>query len=232
MGMHSNISDWGTGIPDKEITAEQKAAEAYRADLGSIDPVGQSQGVHQKEMGTSDYFVAFSGQTQSYCVGIVDMVNSTKISANLHEREWCKYYAIFLNSMSKILHKFGGIAIKNGGDSLLYYFPQSSNLKRKYGFISCIENSLSMVEAHDSINKTIQSEGLPPLDYRVSADYGKVVIMNANHSSTIDVIGPPVNMCAKINHMAEKNRVVVGGDLYQIIKDFELVSSTLIPFIH
>src|SRR3989304_2953064 len=73
----------------------------------------------QKEMSTSDYMVAFSGLAKSYCIGIVDMANSTKISASLNEREWCRYYEIFLNSMATILPKFGGAVIKNQGDSLL-----------------------------------------------------------------------------------------------------------------
>ena len=221
MGMKSFLPDYlGTKIPEFENTMV-KTAEKDRANPGSKNYLNQSLAISPLEMHTSDYIVAFSGQAQSYCVGIVDMVNSTRISANLHERDWCKYYAIFLNSMSKILHKFGGVAIKNGGDSLLYYFPQSATPKGKYGFISCLECSLSMVESHEVICNTIQKEGLPPLDYRVSADYGRVVIMNANNSTSIDVIGPPVNMCSKINHMAEKNRVVIGGDLYEMIKDYE-----------
>ena len=175
----------------------------------------------QKEMSTSDYMVAFSGLTKSYCIGLVDMANSTQISANMNEREWCRYYEIFLNSIATILPKFGGVAIKNLGDSLLYYFPESSKPERKYGFINCLECSLTMIEAHDSICKRLEKENLPSLNYRVSADYGKVVIMNSNNSSTPDLIVPPVNMCTKINHRAENNGVVIGGDLYQVVKDLQ-----------
>jgi len=175
----------------------------------------------QKEMSTSDYMVAFSGLAKSYCVGLVDMANSTKISACMNEREWCRYYEIFLNSMATILPKFGGAVIKNQGDSLLYYFPESSNSQRKYGFLSCLECSLAIIESHDSICKRLEKENLPCLNYRVSADYGKVVIMNSNNSSTPDLIGPPVNMCTKINHRAENNGFVIGGDLYQVVKDLQ-----------
>ena len=175
----------------------------------------------QKEMSTSDYMVAFSGLAKSYCVGLVDMANSTKISACMNEREWCRYYEIFLNSMATILPKFGGAVIKNQGDSLLYYFPESSNSQRKYGFLSCLECSLAIIESHDSICKRLEKESLPCLNYRVSADYGKVVIMNSNNSSTPDLIGPPVNMCTKINHRAENNGFVIGGDLYQVVKDLQ-----------
>ena len=170
------------------------------------------------KMDAPDYMVAFSGLTKSYCVGIVDMVDSTKISAEMNEMEWCRYYEIFLNSMAKILPRFGGKVIKNQGDSLLYYFPESSKA-RKYGFMSCIESSLAMIEEHDAICEILKKEGLPCLNYRVSADYGKVVIMKSNNSFSPDLIGPPVNMCAKINHLAQPNGVVIGADLYQNVKE-------------
>ncbi len=175
----------------------------------------------EQEMSASDYLVAFSGLSESYCVGLVDMADSTRISANMNEKEWCRYYEIFLNSMAKLLPRFGGIAIKNLGDSLLYYFPESSNQHSKFGFVCCIECSLRMVEAHELVCSKLNLENLPCLNYRVSADFGKVVMMKSNNSHANDLIGPPVNMCSKINHRAENNGVVIGGDLYQAVKDLD-----------
>ena len=173
----------------------------------------------KKSMTTSDYMVAFSGFATSYCVGIVDMVDSTKISAEMNEISWSKYYELFLNSMAKILPRHGGVVIKNQGDSLLYYFPETSK-GTNYSFMSCLECSLSMLEAHDSICENSKKMGLPCLNYRVSADYGRVVVMNSNKTSSPDLIGPPVNMCSKINHGANINGVVIGGDLYAMVKGF------------
>ncbi len=34
-----------------------------------------------------------------------------------------------------------------------------------------------------------------------------------------------MNICAKINSMAEPNGIVIGGDLYQIVKSFYFVNS-------
>ncbi len=175
----------------------------------------------EEHMSAADYMVAFSGNNDSCCIGLVDMVNSTKIAATLGNGKIARYYQIFLNSMSKIISRFGGQVIKNVGDCLLYYFPESSKSNRKYGFMSCLECSLSMIEYHDTICKVLKGEGLPCIDYRVSADYGSVVLMNSNVSSSVDMIGPPVNMCSKINHAAATNGVVIGGDLYSMVKTFE-----------
>jgi len=167
-------------------------------------------------MNNSDYLVAFSGNTTSYCIGLVDMVDSTKISAKLSVAELGKYYQLFLNNMANTLSRYGGQVIKNIGDSLLFYFPESSK-NRTFGFMSCIEGSLGMIEMHDSICICAKNEGLPCINYRVSCDYGPVVIMKPNDDS-IDMIGPPVNMCAKINHVAFDNELIIGGDLYHMAK--------------
>ena len=220
MVMDNNLPEQLDAIMSDLQKVVESQDKQSTTDSGINTITTQSSVTKSPKMETSDYMVAFSGQANSYCVGIVDMIDSTKISANMHERDWCKYYSIFLNSMSKILTEFGGVAVKNGGDSLLYYFPATSNTKRKFGFFSCLECSFAMVEAHDIISKLVKKESLPKLNYRVSADYGKVVMMNASNSPNVDVIGPPVNMCAKINHRAETNGIVIGGDMYEMVKGF------------
>ena len=167
----------------------------------------------------SDYLVAFSTNSQSYCVGYVDIVNSTKIAAALSPSKLSQYYEIFLNSMSKIIGRFGGKVIKNIGDCLLYYFPSSINGSNK-GMINCIECGLAMAKAQRTISEEMVSKKLPTLRYRISSDFGTVILMNTNISSEIDLIGPSVNMCAKINHCAGSNEFVVGNDLKQVVKNF------------
>ena len=168
-------------------------------------------------MEIQDYMVAFSGRTNSYCVGIVDMVNSTKISSQLSIEKTAKYYEIFLNTMARVLNRFGGMIIKNVGDSLLFYFPESSK-GRKYGYMTCLEGCLTMIESHDFVSQYAKKEGLPLINYRVSSDFGPVMIMNQNGTPGTDMIGPPLNMCTKINHIASNNEFVIGGDLYQVAK--------------
>jgi adenylate cyclase len=172
------------------------------------------------EMGVSDYLVGLSGQSTSYCVGIVDIVNSTSISTRLSMERFSRYYQIFLNFMSKTVSRFGGTIVKNAGDSLLYYFPESSKSKRKYGFMSCIECSLTMIETYEILYGLMEKEGLPSVDYRVSADYGGVMLMMIPEQFQMDIIGPPVNMATKINLLAQKNAAVIGGDLYEMVRDF------------
>lgn len=166
----------------------------------------------------SEYEILFTGATRGYCIGIVDIVNSTSITANLTNGKMCEYYSIFLNAMSKIVKAHGGTIIKNIGDSLMYYFPRTVDGIEIQGFADVLECGLCMIESRNVINKIMSEYHLPFLDFRVSADYGPVSIASSPRTQTEDIFGPTVNLCAKINGAARPNSVIIGGDLHQVVR--------------
>ncbi|HEX2231352.1 MAG TPA: response regulator, partial [Nitrososphaeraceae archaeon] len=92
------------------------------------------------------------------------------------------------------------------------------------GFNEMFECFTTMILAHDIINAKLHSENLPSVSYRISADYGKVEVATSTSSKgREDLFGSTMNICAKINSMAEPNGIVIGGDLYRIIKSFSFI---------
>jgi class 3 adenylate cyclase len=164
--------------------------------------------------------VSFSGTSQNYCVGIVDMVGSTKASAHLSKEKMTQYYGLFLNGMAMIAKDHGAIVVKSLGDSLLYYFPKTADYKPEH-FVCPIKCALSMIECADVINAKMKEHGLPSVKYRVSMDFGTVMLANSVASSDDDIFGSTVNVCSKINRIAKPNGIVIGSDMYQIVKDFD-----------
>lgn len=161
--------------------------------------------------------IAFS-ETSSYCcVGIADIVNSTRMTAKLNEKI-SQYYSIFLNTIASTARRYGAIVVKNIGDSLLYYFPDTSDSTKKFGFMKSLECCLAMVDLHHSINERLQALKLPNVDYRISCDYGKVSFARSLGSTNDDIFGAPVNVCAKINPIAMPNSTIIGGDMYRIVR--------------
>ena len=79
--------------------------------------------------------------------------------------------------MAAIARNFGANVVKNSGDSLIYYFPEtidsSDNMR---AFKNVFECGLTMLSVNPIINTRLQKEddGLPNLSYRISADYGRV----------------------------------------------------------
>ncbi len=95
--------------------------------------------------------VSFSGTHQNYCVGIVDMVDSTKASAHLSKEKMTQYYGLFLNGMAMIAKDHGAKVVKSLGDSLLYYFPKTADYKPEH-FVCPLRCAISMIECGDIIN--------------------------------------------------------------------------------
>ena len=181
----------------------------------------------------SEYEISFTGNTRGYCIGIVDIVNSTSTTAKLTNGKMCEYYSIFLNAASKIARTYDATIIKNIGDSLMYYFPKTVDGIEMQGFSDVLECGLCMIESRDIINQIMLEYHLPSLDFRVSADYGPVSIASSPRTQIEDVFGPTVNLCAKINGAARPNSVIIGGDLHQIVKslrcyEFETVGECIL----
>ncbi len=177
---------------------------------GSIKDLGQID----TESFLNDNMISFEEIYQNYCVGIVDVVSSTKIISKLSQEKACIYYSVFLNTIGYIAQSHGAKVVKNIGDGVLFYFPKDStkSLKR------ALECTTKMLEATEMINKIFQKRKMPKIQYRISLDYGPLMIAKYTTSSCKDIFGPTVNLCAKLNHIAKPKGFVIGSDMYQIVK--------------
>ena len=54
-----------------------------------------------------DNMISFEEIYQNYCVGIVDVVDSTKIISKLSQDKACIYYSVFLNTIGYIAQSHG-----------------------------------------------------------------------------------------------------------------------------
>ena len=162
----------------------------------------------------NENMICFEEIYQNYCVGIVDIVNSTSIVSRLSQDEACVFYSVFLNTIGFIAQSHGAKVVKNIGDGILFYFPKETidNLS------SALKCSLKMIDASKMINEIFTKRKIPKIQYRISLDYGPVMIAKCNTLSCKDIFGPTVNLCAKINRMAKPDGIVIGSDMYQIVK--------------
>jgi len=166
-----------------------------------------------------DILLKFSQHIQNDCVGVIDIKDSTKISHGLSDEDVTKMYEIFLNFMAKIVRKHNGEVIKNIGDALMFRFP---NVDPNDAVImkNILECCLSMIESHDDLKKQLQAENMSELDYKISLTYGSVKVAKSATSNISDIFGSTVNRCFKINSLCPKNSIVIGINLYEILKDF------------
>ncbi len=189
--------------------------DVYRTQAG-----GDSQEHDAKEKQQIELLLQFFTTTKNYSVGIVDMVGSTSITMKMPMEKVSLYYSIFLNGLAETITSYGATVVKNVGDSLLYYFP-----KTEYGepesFKEVLNCCVAMIQKGTKLNAKLQQLGLPDVKYRISCDYGAVIVAKMSTSSVNDIFGKSVNLCAKMNSLAQPGGIVIGEGLYEKVKSFE-----------
>ena len=162
----------------------------------------------------------FSQHEENDCVGVIDMTDSTRISSKLSDDDVSKMYEIFLNFMAKIILKHNGEVVKNIGDALMFRFENvdPNNVEVMKNILECC---LSMIESHSELKKELSAQNIDALDYKISITYGAVKVAESTTSKISDIFGPTVNRCFKINSFCPKNSIVVGNNMYKILKDFD-----------
>ena len=165
--------------------------------------------------------ISFSGEVQNYCVCFIDIIGSTKISSDLTPNQLSRYYEIFLNAIALIARNFGARIVKNAGDALIFYFNDTSDPKNITKFKNVLDCGTTMGLASNTLNAKMLSEKLPPIQYRISADYGEVSVARSASSQSEDLFGSAMNISAKINSKAKPNGLVIGETLFDIVKGLD-----------
>jgi class 3 adenylate cyclase len=192
---------------------------------GSLESIATKNEQMRKE----DKSLHFSKKTKQCTVGIIDIVGSTNISVSLSGKKMEDFYGIFINDISSIIKKFDGIVVKNIGDSLLFYFPDTlekshKNVNQK-SFENAIECGFAIIDYHSIINKKMSKLGLPKLDYKISFSFGELRIAKISTSAVDDIFGLAVNICAKINSLCPPNSIVITQKLHDAIESFNKLKS-------
>jgi two-component system response regulator ChvI len=166
--------------------------------------------------------VTFSSKSESYCISFIDIVGSTQITSKLYYRKKIEiFYTVFINKVAEIVKKHNGKILKTVGDGVIFFFPETSNVENIKSFRDAIECLLNLISSRSIINTNLQKEMLPGISYRISADYGRLeVAMSGETSASYDLFGPTLNFCSKMNKTAPANGIVIGSDLWRIIKSF------------
>ena len=194
------------GVDDSSVSSYQdsKVVKTGVPELNNSNPYNEQ--------------VTFINYTHRYCVCIIDIVDSTMNTREIIGSDKIRgYYSIFLNTMATIIKDHNGKVIKNSGDNLLYYFPKTVDASNELAFQDVLDCGLALIASNSTLTANLSNYGLPSIDYRISGNYGKVELATSTNSNNVDLFGPTVNICSKINHLALPNEMVIYKDLYDII---------------
>jgi CheY-like chemotaxis protein len=166
--------------------------------------------------------IPFTDYSERVCVSVIDIIGSTGIVSTIgNSKDIRAFYGIFLNKISNILKKYRANIIKTVGDGIISYFPDTIDITNIRAFENVLECCFAQIEDRFAINSMLTEQRLPTITYRVSVDFGKVERTRFDGFDSEDLFGSTINVCSKMNLYAQPNGIVVGNDLYRIIRSFK-----------
>ena len=161
-------------------------------------------------------------------VMFVDLVGSTDMSLSLPEEKVAMIVSSFAQEMAIAVKQHSGYTLKFVGDAVIGYFIHKSALMASDNAISCAQTKIKIIE--DGINPISNNYDYPDLFIKIGVDYGESMVMrygNDKMRSHVDLLGPVMNIAAKVQNKAKPQQIMIGEDIFNKIhpstqKTFEL----------
>jgi class 3 adenylate cyclase len=146
----------------------------------------------------------------------VDIVGSTKLSAELSPHLLSKLITIYSQEMAYVMESHGGYVLKYVGDAVLGYFPPYE--KRNDCAVNIVNCATKLVQVvKDGMNPVLIEESLPGISIKATADYGNNSIVrygSDKRRAHIDIISFTMNVTAKMQSITKPNQIAIGREFH------------------
>ncbi len=153
--------------------------------------------------------------SKSMIVMYVDLVGSTQLVLDLPQKQLAIIISSFAQEMAYVIKQHSGFILKFVGDAVIGYFVQSENNTPADNSVSCAESMLRVVQT--GINPILQQYDFPDLAIKIGIDFGENTIIRYGDNekeSHVDLLGPSMNMAAKIQGHAQPDQILIGDEVY------------------
>jgi two-component system, OmpR family, response regulator ChvI len=152
--------------------------------------------------------------SSSYCISFTEMI-SPGLEEIIGDADRIReFYSTFINTIGQIVIQHKGKILPTV-DGLMSYFPQTKDLAKIAAIKDVLECCLQQLEKRQSLSIELSNKELPKISYRVTADFGEVLLDTQMSKSTEFAFTVP--LICKIGGKMPTNAVVLGGDLYEKI---------------
>ena len=147
----------------------------------------------------------------------VDLVGSTTMTLEMPAEKIAIIVSSFSQEMASVIRHHHGYVLKFVGDAVIGYFVAKGNsLSAADNAVTCAKSMISVIQK--GINPILNQYDYPDLMVKIGIDYGQNIVVrygsDAEHSH-VDLMGPAMNIAAKIQNMAKPNQILIGNDVYQ-----------------
>ena len=148
----------------------------------------------------------------------VDLVGSTNISLTLPEEKVAIIISSFAQEMALAIKQHNGFVLKFVGDAVIGYFIHTSVLIAADNAVSCAQRMIQIMD--QGVNPILNNYDYPDLLLHIGLDYGDNMIVrygSDKEKSHVDILGPTMNIAAKIQSMANPQQILIGQHVYDKI---------------
>ncbi|QLH06738.1 adenylate/guanylate cyclase domain-containing protein [Nitrosopumilus ureiphilus] len=147
----------------------------------------------------------------------VDLVGSTTMTLEMPAEKIAIIVSSFSQEMASVIRHHQGYVLKFVGDAVIGYFVAEGNsLLAADNAVNCAKSMISVIQK--GINPILNQYDYPDLMVKIGIDFGQNIVVrygsDAEHSH-VDLMGPAMNIAAKIQNMAKPNQILIGSDVYQ-----------------
>ena len=149
----------------------------------------------------------------------VDLVGSTTMTLEMPEEKIAIIISSFSQEMAVVIRQYHGYVLKFVGDAVIGYFVTEENgLLAADNAVNCAKSMISVIQK--GINPILNQYDYPDLMVKIGVDFGKNIVVRYGadvKNSHVDLMGPAMNIAAKIQNVAKPNQILIGNDVYQRI---------------
>lgn len=147
----------------------------------------------------------------------VDLVGSTTMTLELPEEKLAIIISSFSQEMASVIRQHKGYVLKFVGDAVIGYFVATdSAIMAADNAVTCAKSMLSVIEK--GINPILNQYDYPDLMVKIGLDFGQSIVVRYGSNpdaSHVDLMGPAMNIAAKIQSMAKANQILIGYDVFK-----------------
>jgi class 3 adenylate cyclase len=146
----------------------------------------------------------------------VDLVGSTTMALELPSEKIAVIMSSFAQEMAAVIRQNNGYVLKFVGDAVIGYFVAEGNsLLTSDNAVNCAKSMITVIQK--GINPILNQYDYPDLLVKIGVDFGQNIVVrygSDQKNSHVDLMGPAMNIAAKIQNMAKPNQILIGNDVY------------------
>lgn len=151
-----------------------------------------------------------------------DIKDFTGSTAKWQPEDITRLLNSYFSEMSRIAAEYGGTVDKFIGDAMVIFFGDPHSLGIREDALQCVKMAMAMQRAMDDLQVLWRDVG-PSKTFRIriGINTGFCDVGNFGSHLRMDytIIGPEVNLAARLEQAAEPGGILISGETYALVRD-------------